>query len=807
VQFCDTDVSCFRMKLSFRLTLAFLLATTSFAQHNPLKDPNVCGRPICKGTGKFKYGPGTQQNYKYSVNVRSFFNGTSKNESKLHVEGTVSLNFLTPCDGLLTLSDLKLSENPSENGQQTPPHANSQEFSDMLSEYSLRFAFNDGIISEICPQEEEKNWVLNFKRGVLSMLHNAMRRFDLDHSTIEEDVRGQCPTNYVVQGAKETSLLIQKTKDLNACQNRAKLHSMVQSVPYNFRPELQEGKNLLKSSSRCEMSIDHNIYNEITCEESHVLQPFSNQDAGATTIVVQRLILLSENAETLGEQLEISRRTSLLFDHVPSPKPTHDELRASRNLIKKMCKQSTDDVQIEFSDLFTKFIQTLRLLSYPSLSTLYGHAGATCPTGKKHVLDALPYVGSTASVNVMKDIMLRRGVTEETTKEWMMSLAFIPRPDDGMVEAMAQLLQQKPFDANIAFSVTALTHTYCSQHSNNCIETEAVRAIVNNIEKVIFEVYSKKQFNRQNVDKIVVALKSLGNVGIFSEDIKSYLDSIIEDSQIDAAIRVAAVEVYRHLPCAQFRDYFEGLFRNQDEDVEVRIASYLQIMRCPNYLMIRTVKHSLENEEVNQVGSFVWSHLNNLMKSSIPSRVEIQGLLSDLNLVKKFSSDVRKFSHHREGSIFFEEYNVGANYDGNVIFSPSSYVPKTAMLNLTVDVFGQSINLMEVYGRLEGFEHYLESMFGPKGPLNSDKLKEKIYSKVRLSRSASENEVLKSEIDRLPNVIEKSASEPKVSLGLKVFGNELKYATFDGDKEIRAALQTLNPVDHLKRILSGKVSI
>jgi hypothetical protein len=117
-------------------------------------------------------------------------------------------------------------------------------------------------------------------------------------------------------------------------------------------------------------------------------------------------------------------------------------------------------------------------------------------------LDALPYVGSTASVNVMKDIMLRRGVTEETTKEWMMSLAFIPRPDDGMVEAMAQLLQQKPFDANIAFSVTALTHTYCSQHSNNCIETEAVRAIVNNIEKVIFEVYSKKQFNRQNVDKV-----------------------------------------------------------------------------------------------------------------------------------------------------------------------------------------------------------------------------------------------------------------------------------------------------------------
>lgn len=39
---------------------------------------------------------------------------------------------------------------------------------------------------------------------------------------------------------------------------------------------------------------------------------------------------------------------------------------------------------------------------------------------------------------------------------------------------------------------------------------------------------------------------------------------------------------------------------------------------------------------------------------------------------------------------------TGANYESNVIFSPSSYVPKSAMLNLTVDLFGESINLLEV---------------------------------------------------------------------------------------------------------------
>lgn len=153
----------------------------------------------------------------------------------MYVEGIAFLDFLTPCDGLLTLSDLKLTENAAEDGPESPTHVHSQVFDETISEYTLRFSFNDGVISEICPQDDEKNWVLNFKRGLLSMLHNTMKRFDLDHSTTEEDVKGICPTLYTVKGAKETSLLIEKTKDLSLCQSRDKLHSMVQSVPYNFR--------------------------------------------------------------------------------------------------------------------------------------------------------------------------------------------------------------------------------------------------------------------------------------------------------------------------------------------------------------------------------------------------------------------------------------------------------------------------------------------------------------------------------------------------------------------------------------------
>ena len=37
------------------------------------------------------------------------------------------------------------------------------------------------------------------------------------------------------------------------------------------------------------------------------------------------------------------------------------------------------------------------------------------------------------------------------------------------------------------------------------------------------------------------------------------------------------------------------------------------------------------------------------------------------------------------------------------------------MLNLTVDLFGHSVNFLELGGRAEGLEFFVESFFGPNG--------------------------------------------------------------------------------------------
>lgn len=76
--------------------------------------------------------------------------------------------------------------------------------------------------------------------------------------------------------------------------------------------------------------------------------------------------------------------------------------------------------------------------------------------------------------------------------------------------------------------------------------------------------------------------------------------TIIQHPSLSVDIRVAAIEAFRRLSCEENKSFFVDIFRDDTENVEVRIAAYLQLMRCPNYLLIRTIEHCLKEEEVNQ---------------------------------------------------------------------------------------------------------------------------------------------------------------------------------------------------------------
>lgn len=390
---------------------------------------------------------------------------------------------------------------------------------------------------------------------------------------------------------------------------------------------------------------------------------------------------------------------------------------------------------------------------------------------------------------------------------------------------------------------TAVAHTFCMQNSE-CEFNEAISNIIEFLEKDV-STNLKNLDKRKNREAVMISLKGLGNIGVLSDEFTEEIREVIQNDVMPVEIRLQAVHVHRRLDCMGSRDYFLDLYRNFTGQTEVRIAAYLQAMRCPDYLSIQQIKYVLETEEVNQVGSFVWSHLTNLAKAASPVRVETQGLLVDGDLGEKYKMDIRKFSRNYEHSLFFDEYNFGANTDSNVIFGTDSYLPRSASFNLTADLFGESVNFFEFNARMQGFEKLIESTFGQNGPYNTENVKKK-FSEVtdffkekvdqiedeinleklglKMKREVSDddynfedeiidesvrtkresNSELNKRVDDIGYDLKYKFNEPSASFGWKVFGNDLKYFTVDGLNEAKMAVQLLNPKNYFTQLFSGK---
>lgn len=171
--------------------------------------------------------------------------------------------------------------------------------------------------------------------------------------------------------------------------------------------------------------MDHNVYNRIECRQTHLLEPFSGKKSGAVTTTTQKLTLLLEEDDLAKEDKSyISRRTHLLYDHLTTPKPTIAELKTARRHLKELCDLGTEDGHEYFSETFSKYIRSARLISHTALYHLYRKSGMVCSMGKKHFLDALPYLGSSASVELIKTLIIEGNASAQ---DWLISIALIPR--------------------------------------------------------------------------------------------------------------------------------------------------------------------------------------------------------------------------------------------------------------------------------------------------------------------------------------------------------------------------------------------
>lgn len=347
----------------------------------------------------------------------------------------------------------------------------------------------------------------------------------------------------------------------------------------------------------------------------------------------------------------------------------------------------------------------------------------------------------------MRDQIIANEIPKFIAYNWMTSLAFIQRPDEITLETFYTILEfsRKKIDPEYTLGATAVIHTFCRQNAN-CKANTHVQRIVNLLETEFLNLFNMYRNERRTKERMIVILKGLSNIGIMSEPFAAQLQDTISNDVMPMDIRLQSILAFRRNDCKLYQNFFLDIYANYTVNSEIRMLSYLQAIQCPDYISINRIKNILTNEKINQVGSFVWSHLRNLGKSSSPTHIAIQGFLMNNDFGEKFKLDFRTFSRNFEYSVFFDEYNfgkfgkfllennleistmkhcliLGATTDFNLMFGTNSYLPRMAALNFTTELFGQSVNFLDFSIRAEGFEDLISSLFGYRGPFNRNYLK------------------------------------------------------------------------------------
>ena len=117
-------------------------------------------------------------------------------------------------------------------------------------------------------------------------------------------------------------------------------------------------------------------------------------------------------------------------------------------------------------------------------------------------------------------------------------------------------------------------------------------------------------------------------------------------------------------------------------------------------------------------------HTNNKTNSSFFYRLSF----------KEFNLGYIQTARNFENSLLIERFNLGAQMEADIIPSTSNDtlnpLPRSARLNLTAELFGRSINILEIGGSQEGVNILIEEALASYGLAPKTKVSDGILAEL-----------------------------------------------------------------------------
>ncbi|CAL1268821.1 unnamed protein product [Larinioides sclopetarius] len=737
-----------------------------------------CAR-YCTDASDFTLRPGNTYTYDYETTTVTTVQG-GQEKTQIQITAQADIEVLSKCELSLRLRGVTLKLSDPESPDYLVSLRGAREFARTIERNILRFSFQNGQVEHVCPSENAPTWVTNIQKGVLSAFQSYSVKPEWTTRTLETDVLGKCTAEYHSLGRNwQGTHTVRKLKDLSSCTERENYETYLQGSTYSHDFQTMS-LPVIRGSQECEQVIGDNFLQTSTCNEKLIFRPFSNRGNGVVATVSQKLIYAATSERRFTGNDYRPTTESLLYTHAKQEVSSAKIEEETEMALKELCDSAVVDISISVPRKFSGLVYKMKKLSSRSLLSVYLKINKICPDNtpeaRKFYMDATALVGTVDSARFVFDLISKNSLPKNEINYFLTSLSFVKEPTPEIISLFTPFLDGR-YSQSI-LGVSALVRNFCN--GKDCSGVTEVQAVVNKLSENLGEnCFSSEDKN------VILSLKAIGNIGyLFGKE--DLLQACYKNPQLRTETRLAAIEAFRRVSCDINREELMKAYSNYNEDTEIRIAAYLAVMKCPTVSRIQEIKDVLLNEKINHVGSFIWTHLTALSKSKHPERREIRDIVSNLYLMNKFASDARKFSTASEANFFLESIDSGIHVDSHLIFSTDSYLPRSAMFNLTVDIFGKTCNLFQIDGRMEGLEQIVESFFGPGGYFPQ----KNIAKILREKRSVDNNKL--NLIDSQFNQHYKNPHQPYGSLDVKVFGTSMWYEQFKSNEDGISEIQLLD---------------
>lgn len=387
-------------------------------------------------------------------------------------------------------------------------------------------------------------------------------------------------------------------------------------------------------------------------------------------------------------------------------------------------------------------------------------------------LDALYRTGTGNSVAALADLA-KKELSEKEQQLMFLSFNLVQSVNKEAITSLTKLFTENlPKEAYL--SIGSVVNKYCRDRGCDASDIKPIA------DKFIAKIPKDcKTSNKKEEETLIAVLKGIRNSQTI---LNSALDRIVTcaSNKNPNRIRVVALQAFTANPCnKKLQQGAVTIMKNRDEDSEVRIEAYLAAIECPTGALANDIQALLNTEPINQVGSFINTHLDSIKASTDPKRESTRAHFQNLRTSKKYPFDPRRYSFNREVSYAVDALGLGSAIDSSVIYSQQSFLPRSLRLNVTGNLFGSAFNMLEVSARQENLESLIEHYFGPRGVF-SRMNKQQLFDAIKkeMSEISRQKRALPQDLAAFDKSVKMSSEynrDPDLDLSLKVFGSELYF--------------------------------